>query len=46
MRKAEPPESNMEKQRKNLLPNLSMWMMVQRLPGAAEMEMMKLLMKT
>ena len=46
MRKAEQPESNIEKQRKNFLPNLSMWRMVQTLLGAAEADMMKLLMKT
>ena len=46
MRKAEEPESSIEKQRKNLLPSLSMWKMVQRLLGAADMEMMKLLIKT
>ena len=46
MRKAEQPLRSMEKTRKNFLPSLSMWKMVQRLLGPAEMEMMKLLMKT
>ena len=46
MRKAAHPDRSIEKQRKNLLPNLSMQRMVQRLLGAADKEMMKLLMKT